>query len=312
MPLLKGAPRRLRRSVGEFAGLLSRHWPLPRGRDRLALIAAGLGALPEPLDTVVSALGHHVTIDPSVFFYRHAYFTGIYEPGISLLLKCLVARRSVCADIGANIGWHSLAIASMAGPDGRVHAFEPFPANFERLQGNTAANGLADVIIANQLAVADRAGTCQIHVEDGQPATHASLGIGARDGTTAMVETVALDDYRAGVLRDGVDLIKVDVEGAERLVLAGAHRILASPLAPALVIEAAEATARPFGYAPNDLLDDLEKLNAFRFFVIDDARGVLTPLERFPPGHIGANILALPAGRTEELSRLKTARLLAH
>lgn len=306
----KATLRTVMAEAGRAAAALSRNWPFRRGRDRLALLAERCGALPNPLVAVTSHLGDRLKVDPDSPAYRHAFFTGLYEPGITRLLAVIVTQGAVCVDIGANIGWHALAMARHAGETGEVHAFEPFPISFERLADNIAANGLADSILASRLAVAEGAGTVSMRIDGALPTTHARLDSVASAEATTTAESIGLDHYRGGALIGRVDLIKLDVEGAERLVIRGAAATLASPRAPILIVEAAAETGAGFGFEPNDLLDDLSQLNAFRFFIIDEARGWLTEIDRFPPEHIGANVLCLPPGREQEARRLTAARLM--
>lgn len=295
--------------AGKAAGALSRHWPFRRGRDRLAILATLCGALPDPLVTVRSHLGDHLNIDSQSPAYRHAFFTGLYEPGITGLLAAIVTPGAVCVDIGANVGWHSLVMARHAGEAGKVHAFEPYPLSFQRLTDNIVANGLEDRIRASRLAVADGARTVAMKIDSTLPTTHVRLDLTASTGATT-AETIALDDYCSGELIHRIDLIKLDVEGAERLVIRGAAATLSSPRAPILIVEAAEQTGQNFGFRPNDVLDDLARLNGFRFFVIDEAYGRLTEIDRFPLEHIGANVLCVPAGREQAARRLHACGLM--
>ena len=296
------------RTIGKVAGLMAQNLPLPRGRDRLAMIAASCGAAPDQIDIVRTRSGRQLHIDPDVFFYRHAYFTGAYEPGIARLIGALLRRGQVCVDIGANIGWHTIAMADHVGPYGKVHAFEPFPPTFALLARNIALNRLEGCIQANHAAVADRAGTSTMHLAAGEPATHASLAVGKNGGIT--VQTVALDQYENGALVGGVDMMKIDVEGAEERVLKSAQAILSGNSPPSLIIEAAVATSQPFGYGPNDLLDRLDRANSFRHFIIDERTGQLTEFKRFETGHPGANILCAPHARPELLDTLRKLKLL--
>ncbi|QCK87604.1 FkbM family methyltransferase [Phreatobacter aquaticus] len=297
--------------MGHVAGFLARHSPLPRGRDRLALWAAALGAAPEPIDFVRSDFGHTLQIDPEVFFYRHAYFTGVYEPGISRLLRAVLQAGDICADVGANIGWHTLAMAAAVGEQGRVFAFEPVPKTFRLLKANIARNGLDGVVAAENLAVSKGPGQAMVHVPGDAPLTHASLSRPERVIDSFVVATVSLDHYLAERGFNHVDFIKIDVEGAEQLVLRGAHSLLSSFNPPSLVVEAAAATSEGFGYRPNDLLDQIAAANAYAFFIIHEATGRLTPLARFPESHVGANVLALPAARPQVMNRLLRANLAA-
>lgn len=155
-----------------------------------------------------------------------ALLLGRYEPHVVAAMRRHIRAGSTVYDIGANIGYLTALAARLAGT-GHVVAFEPDPANAELLQRNIRQNRLANV------EVEPRAVTC-----DGRPiqlATYAYSLVNhivsgtqpaASDARVLTGESVALDTfvYEEGHQAPGV--IKIDVEGAEREVLAGAERVL--------------------------------------------------------------------------------------
>jgi FkbM family methyltransferase len=139
-------------------------------------------------------------------------------------------RKQVCFyDVGANIGTHSVALARHFGPKITIRAFEAQRQIYYMLCGNVALNGL-DNVICEHVAVAERATTLTVTLPDyGQvnnfggleliPPSHSDNDTMIHQGTE-QVPTVTLDQYQ-----DRVDLIKLDVEGMEHLVLAGAANL---------------------------------------------------------------------------------------
>jgi FkbM family methyltransferase len=272
------------------------------------MIATALGAAPAQITQVKSRNGHVLDIDPDIFFYRHAYFTGTYEPGITNLLQCIVSPGDICADIGANIGWHSLVMAQAAGPLGKVFGFEPMPETFALYSANVRQNGLTGRIVAENLAVGAIPGKASLRVPDNAARTHATLS-GASDASNGIeVDVIALDGYAATRGIALFDVMKIDVEGSELMVVEGAARMLTAEIPPVLILEAAANTAEGFGYGPNALLDAIG--DTYRFYIIDESRGRLTPFLRFPEGHIGANVLALPKVCPDVSARLVKAGFL--
>ena len=272
------------------------------------MIAAALGGAPAPIKQVNSRHGHVLDIDPDVFFYRHAYFTGIYEPGITGLLQCIIAPGDICADIVAIIGWHSLVMAHAAGPQGRVFGFEPMPETFALYDTNVWQNGMTGRIVAENLAVGVEPGKARLRVPGNAARTHATLSGSPVAGDGIEVGVVDLDGYAAARGIRHFDVMKIDVEGSELMVIQGAARLLAAKSPPVLIVEAAANTSEGFGYGPNTLLDAIG--DAYRFYIIDESRGRLTPFQRFPDGHIGANVFALPIVRADVSKRLVQAGLL--
>lgn len=156
---------------------------------------------------------------------REVCFTGIYEPQETQLAARLLEPGMTVVDVGANWGYFTLAAAHWVGPSGRVVAFEPERRLFTMLAGNVARNRLAHVT-PRQLAVAEasgRVGLCAFDERSGNWGTSQITSVGGGQ----LCEVVALDDQldREGVAE--VDLLKIDVEGAEWEVIRGMQRGLA-------------------------------------------------------------------------------------
>jgi FkbM family methyltransferase len=141
---------------------------------------------------------------------------------------CLPAERlppdsvSVVVDCGAHIGLTALYFANRY-PHARVIAVEPNPANFQLLERNTRADPR---IVPVHACISNRSGTDYISTE-GPSWGHSTGGAGVA------VEAITLDDIRERFNIDGIDLLKLDVEGAERAVLAagiGKVRAIAAEL----------------------------------------------------------------------------------
>jgi FkbM family methyltransferase len=153
---------------------------------------------------------------------------------MSVIRRHIKAGDTVC-DIGANKGSFVFWLSRWVGNSGRVVAFEAQPDLSRRLDGTCRAGGLSNVTVEAK-AVYATSGLHELHV----PIRHqpgASLNrpdLPSDEIVTTRVATVALDDYFADTER--VTVLKVDVEGAEQGVFAGAARILANRR-PLLVFE---------------------------------------------------------------------------
>lgn len=148
----------------------------------------------------------------------------------------LVQPGSVVVDVGANFGLYAVSAALYARPHGRVFAFEPAPNAFALLQRNIADNGLGELVTARPFAVAASAGRAQFYV--GDDVSFSSLHRTQRlhdDVECVEVELVALDTALADA--PSVDLLKIDVEGAESEVLRGARALLRRSRAPIVQFE---------------------------------------------------------------------------
>lgn len=128
----------------------------------------------------------------------------------------------IAVDIGANIGFHTLRLSRWAGSKGKVYAFEPDPHNFELLVHNVEANGCRNVVCLRK-AVSDKTGQATLFLSPYNRGDHRLQA--APDGRPSVeVETVALDDILSSQPR--VDLIKMDIQGAEYRALLGMEKLL--------------------------------------------------------------------------------------
>lgn len=162
---------------------------------------------------------------------------GAYEKKIQSVLVEQATGLSVAYDIGAHVGLMSLLLANVLGRNGRVYAFEPSVQEAELVRQMITSNRLERRIFIQRCAVCD---------EDGQVAFHASgssfTGIldkapeNHRGSVAATVPAVTLDGFVFTQGNPPPDFIKIDVESAEALVLAGASRLLQTKR-PRLVIE---------------------------------------------------------------------------
>ena len=236
--------------------------------------------------------------------WEHLYLTGAFETGTTDVLRRLLQPDDVTFDIGANIGWYT-TLFGVRCPHGHSHAFEPEPGVFAELSTNCALNGLGSTVTLNNLGVSDRAGTTTIYRFAELPHGHSSLapGLGTSpEGTACQVTT--LDQYRAERGIERIDLIKVDVEGAELLVLNGADGVLSLAPPPMWVLEVNFDTSAAFGYTPPDLFRFLATRGEFLFFRIIGGWGKLVPMPRMDECAQSDNVLCVPAERAARVSRL--------
>jgi FkbM family methyltransferase len=160
-----------------------------------------------------------------------------YEPVTSLLLSHLAKQSATFFDVGANIGYFTL-IAAAGEPAPTIHCFEPNPKLNPILNENLRVNGFAAT--AQPLAVSASSGTMDMYVPTSDMS--ASLEAGFNAGESVRVEkiqTVSLDDYVDAHQIQGPLLMKVDVEGHEPGVIAGAHKVLET-IKPDMVLEVTE------------------------------------------------------------------------
>jgi FkbM family methyltransferase len=190
-----------------------------------------------------------------------------YEPESTPLFFRLAAQAAVTLDIGANVGYHAL-LAGHANPAGRVYAFEPVPLALERLRHHIALNCLHNVECVPAAVGASDGKTSFFVGEAGIP-VGASLSEEfvervRREAPVRLAEQVqalrvpvlTIDRFVAERQIERVDLVKLDIEGAEPQALQGMRAllrrdrpaILCEVLADGQTVQALEAALRPFGY----------------------------------------------------------------
>lgn len=164
-------------------------------------------------------------------------------------LRELVPEGSTVVDVGANIGFFSLRFARWVGPAGRVIAIEPEARNIASLRARVERAGLSGVVDCIQAAAADRSGVLRLALTPGHPGDHHLAKFGEP------VQAVTLDELTAQEVRR-VSLVKIDVQGAETMVIAGARRLLDKQRS-AVFVEVHEPSLARGGSSPRELIESL-------------------------------------------------------
>jgi FkbM family methyltransferase len=150
-----------------------------------------------------------------------AFVTEIYEPEVWHRVMREVRAGDQIAEVGANMGLYTIAMARRTGPAGHVFAFEPAPDNAEILDANLNVNDAADRVTIVRAAAGERGGTVRFTEPSGVAARIEFEG--ESRGSSIEVPLVTLDS----VFKEGrIDLLKIDVEGFEEPVLSGARELL--------------------------------------------------------------------------------------
>jgi FkbM family methyltransferase len=242
-------------------------------------------------------------IDPDEKASNTASFLwGQYEPATTAVFMEVVTGGDVVVDVGAHWGYFTLLAASLCGTHGRVFAFEPHPRNLALLEKNVEANGLTNVVVVPK-AISNRAGTAKLF-QSRSTTGHSidSVVLLQLEGTpgggsakeSIAVDTVALDDFFAqGSV--GPRLIKMDIEGAEPLALAGMQCLIERNPSLVLITE-----FNPFyldAKAATDFLDQLAACGLGVAIIDEDRRQFAVGpkaavLKRLLDGETTCNLLA--------------------
>jgi FkbM family methyltransferase len=185
---------------------------------------------------------------------REVCFTGRYAPQETALLRLLLGAAGTMVDAGANWGYFTLLGSRLVGPSGRVVAMEPDPRACATLRGNVDLNALAQTTVV-EAAAAARRGTATLQGYDergGNWGLSRVVAAPAARGRSFTVRALPVDGLLDDLRIAGVDLIKIDVEGAELAALDGMMEGLARRRYRAILIEWHPAMLSADGRDPSD------------------------------------------------------------
>jgi FkbM family methyltransferase len=226
------------------AGLV--RWALERTRSlpdrwasrRLAFVLRRLAVRSlhgQPVD--VETLGARMRLYPynNVCEKRILFTPQFFDPRERAILEARITEGFTFVDIGANIGAYSLFVAARAGGSARILAIEPQPEIFDRLTYNISQNPFGTVK-AVACAVADKAGELTLFLDPRNKGESSVKIVGSSQAGSVKVPAVSLLDLLRAERFFNVDAIKLDVEGAEDLILDPFFRDAPPALHPSLII----------------------------------------------------------------------------
>jgi FkbM family methyltransferase len=191
---------------------------------------------------------------------------GNWEPDETALFLRTVQPGDIVVDAGAHVGYYTVIASRLVGPEGKVYAFEPDPANFELLRKNVQVNGLTNVVL-EQKALSDRKGTIKLFLASENKGDHRIYQPEGESRPSVDVEAVRLDEYLRGRERR-VDVLKMDTQGAEGVILEGMTRLLEGQAeGPTIFMEFYPYALKGLGTDAGALLKRLESYG-YKFYDI--------------------------------------------
>lgn len=189
-----------------------------------------------------------------------------FEANETEFFKRTIKSGDICLDVGGNIGYFSLNFAKSAGPDGRVYVFEPIERNVLTIRLAAIMNRLNNIEVLES-AVADSSGEVSLEIPDDDSA-YAHMSTGRADARTATVKCITLDEFIKSKHVKKISVLKVDVEGAEHLVLKGASSLLTDKkIRPSVVMaELVNEFLGRFGSSIRDIIRYMEKFGYKPFY----------------------------------------------
>ena len=254
-------------TLSELVSSVTRRCPQVRGLTRTAraLNRAFLRLGVTPLRVAKMRDGTSIRVDLRSHTELYSFYVGVYDPKWISVCKLLYDPDTVFVDVGANIGFFSIAMGQFIrshGRSGKVLAFEAHPQNCSRLNENISLNHLESIVACHHVALSSCPGNIIIVMREdfaaGSATGNASVALGPefdRGFETVEVRAEPLDKLISGLIRPGerIGFMKVDIEGHEDQFLVGATETVRAH-EPILLLEVNKTCLRTGGLAGDDAI----------------------------------------------------------
>lgn len=175
---------------------------------------------------------------------------GEYEPILTKILQKNIQPSDIVMDVGANVGYFTKLMTKLVGRRGKVIAFEPSEINWKYLQKNVARKPNVRI---EKIALSDKVGELHFSEDSANPGEN-----GLRERGKTVVPTSTLTSWVNAHKIKKINLIKIDVEGAEVMVLQGAKDFLRKQKKLVVAIECNPGALSELGFTTNDLVKSLK------------------------------------------------------
>lgn len=215
-----------------------------------------------PTIVTIDKRGMKCICNPKRSYASLIVYMRIPEYNEMTFFKKILTEKSIFIDVGANIGIYSLLAAAVI-KKGKIYSFEPVTSVLDDLYQNISLNGLGDMIEVVEKVVSDKTGYSEFIAEDISEYSHITSN---KTANSLSLPSVRLDDFCRNKKISFVDIIKIDVEGAEFQVLKGLEDYLKRGKVGTLIIEL-NRTNQFFGKRSSGIIEYLRKLNynVFKF-----------------------------------------------
>lgn len=220
-----------------FIAMFVRRLPLYRGGGYIASrpLLKRLAAREPAVTWGKLRTGDRIHLNRTDLVGRTVFYYGDFSREVTGIAKRVLSRGDTMLDIGANIAETGLQCARFVGPEGQVHAFEPNPRIANLVESSAKANGFTNFTI-HPIGLGDQDATLQLHI----PAGNIGAGSLVRHGDDTAIDhvSVTVRPYSAFARENNIPtprFVKIDVEGFEAPMIAGARDLWATQ-PPAVII----------------------------------------------------------------------------
>ncbi|GEO14615.1 FkbM family methyltransferase [Microvirga aerophila] len=229
------------------------------------------------------------TEETGLLSYVAAHGVDAIEPGVSRLISSRLQPGGIAIDCGGNIGIHTINMATAVGSGGRVICFEPLPHLAKAIRQSLLINGFSSFVHVEEAAISDTVGSATINAAAHSPLSSLfdlAAGVAAE---ARPVSITTLDEFIP--VGERIDLIKLDIEGAEPLAWRGMRRIVNDSPNLEIVMEWSSSHFSRSREKASDFMDDIRAAGFNAFVIKDWPIGVLLPaLEEQISSLDGANL----------------------
>jgi FkbM family methyltransferase len=225
----------------------------PIKKGRYPLMMAVHKYLSEPVTEQVTTSDRGIMVLELDDWIQYTMYYNMFEAKYLKTIKSLLQNTNLVFDIGGNIGQHALLFANYAE---HVYTFEPFPRLIDRLKLVIKLNHLDNKITLVPYAASDKEGMIPFQFPD----ERSNLGIAStilgrsENVNTIEVRSIRIDEYLADVDPKKIDLVKLDIEGAELYALKGMSGLLDRGARPIFIMEVNDLMMGHAGYSASDIV----------------------------------------------------------
>jgi FkbM family methyltransferase len=212
------------------------------------------------------------------YIYTAAYFAykRFLEDSLAEILRIHpeLVTAGALFDVGANVGYSAWVLARNFPSSAMIYCFEPSEENFSVLSRTVSKHKLTEQVELIHAAVGERSGELQLYLNEGHPGDHKVIDDGS-GRKTEMVKCWSLDDFATEKQLGRIALVKIDVQGAESLVVQGMMGLLDRGQIDSVIVE----------MSSDDRTRDIDRIfqvfstRGFRSFCFDPSKQCLQPMD---------------------------------
>lgn len=193
------------------------------------------------------------------------FYCGFPEYEEIEFINRIFPSSGIMVDIGANLGDLACLIGSKSSTT-KVYAFEPSPLALGRLKENIKINSLENTVIPLNLVASDIDGKITFSQGNRSEIDHISHGVNIDNDTLSTHDSIRIDSFAKKANLNKIDVLKIDVEGAEYLVLSGASNLIKQAKIDIIITEI-NVNSSLYGHKDSDVFDLLKK-NKYEIYTI--------------------------------------------